>query len=114
MQRKGPKPDQGKRRAWQKRIREWRRSGLSRRVFCERENISPHALDYYRYQLKLDPGVGLGGEKRSRRGRNGSRFLQIRQDEGGSGYRATVIFPSGVRIEIHGIDLAELKKFGMP
>jgi hypothetical protein len=43
---------------WLSRIGSWRRSGLSRRVWCNRQGVNVHAFDYLRRRLREAP-IGL-------------------------------------------------------
>jgi len=102
MKKKGPKPNQKKRRRWQQIIEQWRKSGLSRREFCKRRGISPNTLDYYRYKLNLDPQT---------KAPKTSPFIKV---EGvsvpGATVRAFVHLPGGISVEIPELDLSLLKK----
>lgn len=100
MKKKGPKPNEKKRRRWQKIIKQWRDSGLSRREFCERHGISPNTLDYYRYKLDLDPGVKSPKK---------SPFIKVEAVSSATTVRAVLHLPGGISVEIPELDLALLK-----
>jgi hypothetical protein len=41
-----------KQEVWARRIAAWRRSGLSRGVWCAAQGVNVHTLDYWRYRLR--------------------------------------------------------------
>jgi transposase-like protein len=46
-----------KRDTWAKRMRAWERSGRSRRAWCESNGVNLHTFDYWRRQLRSEPGL---------------------------------------------------------
>lgn len=45
------KPDQSKSALWQQRIAAWKNSGLSQKVWCQREHVALSSLGYWRKKL---------------------------------------------------------------
>ena len=68
-------------RAWRKRMREYERSGLTIRQFCEQEGIVVHQFSWWRSELKRRGAVSASRDKRpskkesARRSKRGTRPL---------------------------------------
>ena len=68
-------------RAWRKRMRQYERSGLTIRQFCEQEGLVAHQFSWWRSELKRRGAVSASRDKRpskkesARRSRRGTQPL---------------------------------------
>jgi transposase-like protein len=75
---------------WATRVAAWERSGLSRRVWCDRHGVNVHTLDYWRRRLP----AGL----RRRAGRDAGPGLIPLSVTGAA--EIEILLPGGVRLRV--------------
>lgn len=98
--------DPDKERSWRRRLRQWRRSGLSVREFCDRQALSE--ASFYAWRRELGKRDREGSQRESRvngRAANVPQFLPVQvvaettQDSGERGC-LEVQLPTGVRLRV--------------
>jgi hypothetical protein len=101
--------DRDKERTWRRRLRDWRRSGLSVREFCEWHALSEPSFYSWRRELEQRDRETTAGRARPKNGSEectpAARFLpvQVVSDavlDSGAGRCLDVQLPSGVRLRV--------------
>lgn len=77
---------------WLSRIGSWRRSGLSRRVWCDRQGVNVHTFDYWRRRLRE---VSVPSKRKAR-----ASLVPIAVVPAAPLVALELVLPSGLRIRV--------------
>jgi hypothetical protein len=100
----GPRRDAGKQRFWQARVAQWRRSGLSVREFCRREDLSePLFYSWRREPARREISESLAAGVRRQGPAQATRFLPVHivaPRPVGQPTAIEIILPRGRRVRV--------------